>query len=351
MNEKILYAANMLASRLWRSHISPDKIQEIAVVKWDEIGDMTAAVHVFDLLKTYAPSARITVLCKPFVGSLISEDPAVYKVVHDAHELPQKVDVWIELRGTWRTFWMSLFRTKYVRLDRGRVRFQQRGKQAHERITNFRIIEPLVGSVNWSLKPLHLAQTHKEEAAQCIQNILGLPVFDWNAQTASKGRMPFVVVHPGGRSSLRRWPTTRFAEVIRSLFAEKGWQALVLGTPSEQELVAAIVKDAGGAAKAWISESSLSTLAAVMSRAQLFIGNESGPLQIADAMGLPSVAIFGPGVPNVFYPQTPGSQIFHHVLSCNPCDQVSCVRPENPCVNLVQTQEVIAAVRHILASH
>ncbi len=350
MNEKILYAANMLASRLWRSQVSPEKIREIAVVKWDEIGDMTAALHVFDLLKTYAPSARITVLCKPFVGSLILEDPAIYKVIHNLNELPKKVDVWIELRGTWRSFWMSLFRTKYVRLDRGSVRFQQRGKQAHERITNFRIIEPLVGSVNWSLKPMNLARSNKEEAGFLLQNILGIPVLDWKDESVFTDKLPFIVVHPGGRSALRRWPTARFAQVIRSVYAEKGWQALVLGTTSEQDLVEAIVKDAGGAAKAWISESSLSTLAAIMSRAQLFLGNESGPLQIADAMGLPSVSIFGPGVPDVFYPQTPGSEIFHHILECNPCDQLTCVRPENPCVNLVQIQEVIGAVLNLAAT-
>ena len=55
---------------------------------------------------------------------------------------------------------------------------------------------------------------------------------------------------------------------------------------------------------AWITTSSLGTFASVISRAELFLGNESGPLQIADAMGVKSIGLFGPGVKDVFYPQT-----------------------------------------------
>ena len=112
MSEKLLYAANMLVSKCWRSQVSPEKIKEIVVVKWDEIGDMATAVHVFQLLKDYAPAARLTLLCKPFVGSLIQADPHVDMVVFGTNELPKKADVWIELRGTWHTWWISLWRTK-----------------------------------------------------------------------------------------------------------------------------------------------------------------------------------------------------------------------------------------------
>ena len=170
MSEKLLYAANMLASRCWRSQVSPEKIKEIVVVKWDEIGDMVTAVHVFQLLKDYAPQARLTLLCKPFVGSLIQADPHVDKVVFGTNELPKKADVWIEMRGTWHTWWLSLWRTKKVRLDRGRVRFLQRGHQPHERITNFRIVEPLVGDVPWVTRPLYIGEADAIAANQVLYN-------------------------------------------------------------------------------------------------------------------------------------------------------------------------------------
>ena len=330
MSEKLLYAANMLASRCWRSQVSPEKIKEIVVVKWDEIGDMVTAVHVFQLLKDYAPQARLTLLCKPFVGSLIQADPHVDKVVFCTNELPKKADVWIEMRGTWHTWWLSLWRTKKVRLDRGRVRFLQRGHQPHERITNFRIVEPLVGDVPWVKRPLYIGEADAIAANQVLYNLF-----------VGGAVQSLMVVHPGGRSLLRRWPTLRFVQIIKEIFSQYGWKSVVIGTPDEADIIEQIERESEGAAVAWITTSSLGAFASVISRAELFLGNESGPLQIADAMGVKSIGLFGPGVKDVFYPQTIGSEVLHHVLDCNPCDQVNCTRPENKCIDLIQVQEVL----------
>lgn len=320
----------MLASRCWRSQISPNKIQDIVVVKWDEIGDMVTAVHVFEILKTYAPQARLTLLCKPFVGSLINANPYIDNIVHRTDELPKRADVWVELRGNWRTFWLSLWRTKKVRLDRGGVRFAQRGQQPHERITNFRIIEPLVGNLPWFVKPLSIGESDAQTAENLLNELLG----DGRANK-------FVVVHPGGRSVLRRWPVARFAEVVKKIYQTEGLQSVIIGTPDESELIENIVGDSDGAGVAWITKSTLGTFAAVISRAEFFLGNESGPLQIADAMGVKSIALFGPGVKDVFYPQTEGSKVIHHILDCNPCDQIHCSRPNNKCIDLIEVEEVL----------
>lgn len=330
MSEKLLYAANMLASKCWRSQISSEKIQEIVVVKWDEIGDMVTAVHVFEIIKVYAPHARLTLLCKPFVGSLISANPHIDKIVHQTSELPSRADVWVELRGTWETFWLSLWRTKKVRLDRGRVRFLQRGQQPHERITNFRIVEPLVGDLAWSVKPLIIEEADKQTAQSVLIELLG-----------EVNSTKFMVVHPGGRSLLRRWPGSRFAEVVKKIYKKQGLKSVIIGTPDESELIKSIVQDSDGAGVAWITTSTLGVFAAVISRAEMFLGNESGPLQIADAMGVKSVALFGPGVKDVFYPQTDESKIIHHILDCNPCDQIHCSRPNNKCIDLIEVTEVL----------
>jgi hypothetical protein len=100
-------------------------IKSILVVKWDEIGDMAAAVHVFGTLKSAYPEAELHVLCKPFVSTLIAGDPAIDKVIANIEDWQQRYDVVVELRGTWQTLRKSLsLRTmpKY-RVDRGWVRF------------------------------------------------------------------------------------------------------------------------------------------------------------------------------------------------------------------------------------
>ena len=332
MSEKFLYAVNLVASKFWKSSISPDKIKEIVVVKMDEIGDMTAAVHVFELLKQYAPEAKLTVLCKPFVGSLIAADPHIDKIIFETEDMPSKADVWVELRGTWETFFRSILRTKKVRLDRGTVRFKQRGNQAHERITNFRIIEPLVGTVNWQCKPLFINDQDQANANNILKSLFKIQSID------SK---PFVVIHPGGRSLLRRWPAIRFAQIINDIYRQYGWKSLVIGTTDEAAILHEIEKETSDNSAIWLTQESLGTFAAVISKAVLFIGNESGPLQIADIMGVKSLGLFGPGVANVFYPQTTGSRVIHNILDCNPCDQIHCVRSESKCIDMISVQEVM----------
>ena len=55
--------------------------------------------------------------------------------------------------------------------------------------------------------------------------------------------------------------------------------------------------------------------AALCVRASLFVGNESGPLHIAAAQNTPTIALFGPGVKDVFYPKNDKSIIHHYFLA------------------------------------
>jgi ADP-heptose:LPS heptosyltransferase len=78
------------------------------------------------------------------------------------------------------------------------------------------------------------------------------------------------------------------------------------------------------------------------------VGNESGPLHLACAVNIPSVGIYGPGVKDVFYPWAERSAYVHHILDCNPCDQIHCVFPEQPCIARATEAEVQAAVARVL---
>ena len=91
----------------------------------------------------------------------------------------------------------------------------------------------------------------------------------------------------------------------------------------------------------YCSNFGLQGFASLCKYATIFLGNESGPLQIAATYKtLPLIALYGPGVPNVFYPIGSNKRVLHHVLDCNPCDQVNCVQPNNPCIEIIQTLDV-----------
>jgi ADP-heptose:LPS heptosyltransferase len=103
----------------------------------------------------------------------------------------------------------------------------------------------------------------------------------------------FVAVHPGSGSRSKNWPPERFAAVARRLAAGQRW-LLVLG-PAEAELP---VPEGSIVARSW----PVRTLGAALSRAGLFLGNDSGASHLAAAAGAPTLALFGPTDPALWAP-------------------------------------------------
>jgi ADP-heptose:LPS heptosyltransferase len=351
MAEKHLYFCNILVSR-WVNALGLGQgqlksgltLKSILVVKWDEIGDMAAAVHVFGTLKSAYPDAKLTVLCKPFVASLIAGDPALDEVITSIEDWQERYDLVVELRGTWKTLWKSLaLRTmpKY-RVDRGWVRFLQRGDQPHEVVTNERIIRPLLGEGQPIAKRALYPSVEEIAVAQVWS--------DWALSIEGSAEISgYAILHTGARRELRRWPLDRFVALSKWLLKEKNLMPIWVGTSDEeQQLNEAFVLGAAG--KKWVAPegSSLLSFYAFIASSKLYVGNESGPLQLADIAEIPMVAIYGPGVPNVFYPRSLQSRVLHEVLDCNPCDQIHCVRPSDRCIDRIGLAAVQLAVNDVL---
>ena len=335
-SEKILFALNLLASKFYKKKPDTDEAIQIGCVTWDEIGDMVNALHVFTALKKEYPKGNLTVLCKPFVDSLLSGITEIDAVVTSLDQLPKKVEIWVELRGTWKSLFRSLkCRVKY-RCDRGSIRFKQRGDQLHEQVTNWKIVEPLLSSKIPLRSVLKIGNESQNRALDIIHSI-------------SFNSNEYVLIHPSARSELRRWPADRFGRLAKYIYQEFQLKVLVIGTQEELEILSEVVEHSENTATAYVRRESLTVFASIVQQCVLFVGNESGPLQIADALGKKSISLFGPGVKDVFYPQTKGSKIFHEVLDCNPCDQVHCIHSENPCIARIEEVSVMSAIDELLS--
>jgi ADP-heptose:LPS heptosyltransferase len=102
---------------------------------------------------------------------------------------------------------------------------------------------------------------------------------------------PLAVVHPGASDARRRWSTDRFAAVGDAL-AHRGAEVVLVAAAEERHLTAAVragmradALDAGG-------RLSLPALLGTLSRARLFVGNDSGPLHLAGAVGALTLGVF-----------------------------------------------------------
>ncbi len=138
-----------------------------------------------------------------------------------------------------------------------------------------------------------------------------------------------VGMHPGTSvfkgHDRRRWDAAKFAALIDKLAVDlKGSFFLLFGGPEEKPLrdaITSIVRDPRFVQP--VDSVSLRQAAALMKRCRLFISNDSGPMHMAAASGVPTVAIFGPTNPVWVRPWGVPHRVVRTCISCSPCFRYS----------------------------
>lgn len=165
------------------------------------------------------------------------------------------------------------------------------------------------------------------------------------------GRPAPVVIHPGtsDATAYKRWTAEGYGAVARALAAE-GVRCVVTSGPArnDQEVAAAVLEAAGGAATPAPSAPNLLELAALLSHARLYLGSDSGPMHVSSLVGTPVVQLLGPTDPieNTPYPGTP-SRTVRVAIGCNPCRR-GCAAAT--CMRMIQPSAVLDAARALLAT-
>jgi len=146
------------------------------------------------------------------------------------------------------------------------------------------------------------------------------------------------VLSPGtspGRE-IKRWTDEGFARVADGLKAELGLTPVVVGTDGGERIcrLSEHALDATG-------KTSLPVLAAVLSRANVFVGIDSGIMHLAPAVGTPVVGLFGPTDPGVTGPQGEGHVVITAGLDCAPCGKTKC--PDPVCMHRIEVSQIVQA--------
>lgn len=160
---------------------------------------------------------------------------------------------------------------------------------------------------------------------------------------------PFIVFHPASRWRFKCWPVARNAELIDRLVAE-GHTIVVTGAPDDTDMVEAILSRTQAPAVNLAGKLSIKQLGALIGRARLFIGVDSMPMHLACAMGVPTVALFGPSSEAEWGPWAVPRRIITSTHSCRPCGFDGCGGGKvSECITVLPVELVQAAARELLA--
>ena len=168
----------------------------------------------------------------------------------------------------------------------------------------------------------------------------------WAAEILPRGR--FAVINPGAAyGSAKRWVPERFAEVADQLASRYGLAIVLCGGPGEKEIGADIAKAMQSPPQNIIGKTSVRQMMAVLAASNLMITNDSGPMHVAAAFDVPTVAIFGPTDHTTTSPWGTRSQIVRHPVECSPCLLRQCPI-DHRCMQRVTVEDVLSAAAGLL---
>lgn len=157
---------------------------------------------------------------------------------------------------------------------------------------------------------------------------------------------PTVALAPGSRWPMKRWPAAAWLELGERI--SRTARVVLVGDEGDRRWTAPLAQALDGRALDLAGRLTLMETAAWIERSDAFVGNDSGLMHLAEAVGTPVVGIFGPTVEAFgYYPSLPSSRTVERSLDCRPCSRngaVPCPRRTQECLTAIPVDTVASAL-------
>lgn len=160
---------------------------------------------------------------------------------------------------------------------------------------------------------------------------------------------PRVALLPLSRWPSKNWPLDRFAALAERLQQESNATVFLLGSPADRagcEQMAANLSS--GRVVNLAGRTRLPELGGVLAEMDLVVTNDSGPMHLAAAVGVPTLAVFGPTDATRTGPYGEHHRVIASSIPCRPCFSRQCRRPDLPCLTGISVDDVLQAARTML---
>ncbi|HME13086.1 MAG TPA: lipopolysaccharide heptosyltransferase II [Candidatus Acidoferrum sp.] len=341
--------------------------QNVLIRATNWVGDAIMAIPALRAVRTRFPQAHMAILARPYVADIyrdqhIADELIAYdaKGIHAgfsgrerlASELrARKFDTALLLQNAFDAAWLA-WRAKIPR----RIGYARDGRSllltdaipvprpgelpSHEK---FYYLE-LLRRAGW------LAETRDDKFIQLVVPPPQRAAAERKLKEAGARENVLRIAVGAGASygSAKCWPPDRFAAALNHLQIHIDADVILVGTPAESAVADAIAAHLLKPPINFTGQTAIAELPALLSRCQAFLGNDSGAMHVAAAVGLPVVAVFGPTDPLGTAPVTPRVTIVQEKPYCSPCFLRRCPT-DHRCMTALQPAAVEAAIRHWIA--
>lgn len=163
------------------------------------------------------------------------------------------------------------------------------------------------------------------------------------------GRGAYFILAPGATYGASKvWPHDRYASLARRIVKRTGWTAAVVGREEERGDLSALVEMIGERGLNLGGRLSVSGLISVLRGASLVVGNDSGPVHIAAALAVPTVAVFGPTSVDWTAPRGRSVRIVKGRIACAPCFKRRCPYGVPECLAKIEVHDVFDVAESLI---
>ncbi len=320
-------------------------VERILFIRYDRIGDMVLSTPAFRAVKAIFPHAEVIVLASERNHEVILHNPHVDRIIiykgplRSIGEIRRLgIDLVIDLINTYE---LGPALIAYLSGARYRMGFEVAGREVFFNLRGARLepvkqlaehildlVKSLDGGVGEYRPEIFLTDEEEERAERLLQE-MGLDL------------RPRIVVHPGGYYQSQRWPADRFARLVERIRQDLRAGVLMIGGVGEEVIIGRIKGICREDIPSLTGVSLRETMAAI-SRCDLFVGNNSGPLHIASTLGLPTVSIVGPTITPLWLPYGSNHIVLRKELDCSPCTRGVC--RDHTCMESIPVEEVFKAL-------
>jgi lipopolysaccharide heptosyltransferase II len=325
----------------------------IRAVNW--LGDAVMTTPAIVAVRSSFPDARITLLANPLVAELFTPHDAIDEVmVYDKKGRHSGIGGRLRLAGELRAGRFDLaillqnafdaaFITRLAGIPlRMGYRTDGRGlllshgcpvKRENKRLHHVEYYLHMLAHFGITADTHSLSLTvAEEEERKAAQMLLD----------AGIGRDVFLLgINPGATyGSAKRWYPERFAAVADELCRQWGAKAVITGSTGEKGIAGGIAVAMKSPCLNMAGETSVRDLMALIKRCDFFVTNDSGPMHIAAALGVPLVAVFGPTDHSTTSPFSDRAVVIRQETDCAPCLLRECPT-DHRCMNEITAESVL----------
>lgn len=327
-------------------------INKILIIRLRFMGDVLLTTPVIKSLHVNYPDAYISYLTEKNYFDVLSGNPYINEILTldtDNKFLSQlelimkirkeKFDLVIDLFGNPRSALIT-----FLSKARYRLGFEFRGrKYAYNIISDEKNIKSIIDVYLNTLKKIGIDHPGKElyfPITPQYENY-ALKYFSENSINSDK---LIVGLNPGASHPSKQWGDKKFALLAEKLIERYNAQLIIFEGPKEKKLAGEIAKLINK--KVSIAKDiNLKQLGDLIKKCKVFITNDAGPMHIAAAVGTKTIALFGQGEPEIWFPYEEKNKFvaLHEKVECSPCHLDICNQSIHKCMDLITVDKVIEA--------